>query len=171
LRRKVSALLLSVYAMAVVAATIFPIRPHPASYWAASPWWTMIHYIPLSVDAASFVLNIIMFVPFGLLLPALWPRLDSVRRLAAYAAAASSTIELTQLILGLTVGSRRTVDINDLIANTAGALAGLLVLRVAIPDPRHRALIASHGAGGASAGSSELGHAVGSHGGDTRGSR
>jgi glycopeptide antibiotics resistance protein len=145
LRRTVSALLLLVYALAVVAATIFPIRPHPHTYWAASPWWTMIHYIPLVVDAPSFVLNIVMFVPFGILPPVLWPRLDSVRRLAAYAAGASLTIELTQLVLGLTVGSRRTVDINDLIANTAGALAGLLVLRVAVPDPRHRALIAPHG--------------------------
>jgi glycopeptide antibiotics resistance protein len=157
--------------MAVVAVTIFPIRPHPASYWAGSPWWTMIHYIPFVVDAASFVLNIVMFVPFGLLLATFWPRLDSVRRLAAYALAASSTIEVTQLVLGLTVGSRRTVDINDLIANTAGALAGLLVLRVAVPDPRHRALIASHGAGGIAAGSSGQGHPVGSHGAETRGSR
>ena len=146
MRRTVSALLLVVYAIAVVAVTIFPIHSHPPSYWAASPWWTMIHYIPLVVDAPSFVLNIVMFVPFGLLPPVLWPRLDSVRRLAAYAVAASSAIELTQLVLGLTVGSRRTVDINDLIANTAGALAGLLVLRAAVPDARHRALIASNGA-------------------------
>jgi len=146
LRRTVTALLLVVYAMAVIAVTIFPIHSHPRSYWAASPWWTMIHYIPLVVDAPSFVLNIVMFVPFGLLLPVLWPRLDSVRRLAAYAAAASATIELSQLVLGLTMGSRRTVDVNDLIANTAGALAGLLVLRAAAPDSRHRALIASRGA-------------------------
>ena len=171
MRRKVSALLLLVYAMAVVAVTIFPIRPHPASYWAGSPWWTMIHYVPFAVDAASFVLNIVMFVPFGLLLATSWPRLDSVRRLAVYAVAASSTIEMTQLVLGLTVGSRRTVDINDLIANTAGALAGLLVLRVAVPDPRHRALIASQGGWRPSAGSSEQGAVVASHAADSRGSR
>lgn len=146
MRRSFVALLLFVYGIAVVAVTIFPIHPHSPSYWAGSPWWTMIHYIPLVVDAPSFVLNIVMFVPFGLLTPMLWPRLDSVRRLAAYAAAASSAIELTQLVLGLTVGSRRTVDINDLIANTAGALAGLLVLRAAVPDRRHRALLAARNA-------------------------
>jgi len=139
LRRTVTALLMLLYAMAVVAVTIFPITPHPSSYWAATPWWTMIHYVPFLVDAASFVLNVVMFVPFGVLVPMLWPRADSLRRLAGWAVVASSSIELTQLVIGLTVGSRRTVDVNDLIANTAGALAGLLVLRAAVPDPRHRA--------------------------------
>jgi glycopeptide antibiotics resistance protein len=139
LRRTVTALLMLLYAIAVVAVTIFPITPHPSSYWAATPWWTMIHYVPFVVDAASFVLNIVMFVPFGILVPMLWPRVDSVRRLVGWAAVGSSSIELTQLIVGLAVGSRRTVDVNDLIANSAGALAGLLVLRAAVPDPRHRA--------------------------------
>jgi glycopeptide antibiotics resistance protein len=134
------------YAIAVVAVTIFPITPHPSSYWAATPWWTMIHYVPFVVDATSFVLNVVMFVPFGVLVPMLWPRADSVRRLVGWAAVGSFAIELTQLSLGLAVGSRRTVDINDLIANAAGALVGLLVLRVAVPDRRHRAATRSSGA-------------------------
>jgi glycopeptide antibiotics resistance protein len=146
-RRWVTALLLVGYAVAVVAVTIFPITPHPPSYWAGEPWWTMLHYIPFVVDAPSFVLNVIMFVPFGVLVPLRWPRADAFGRLLGYAAAASAAIELTQLVLGLTIGSRRTVDINDLIANTTGALAGLLVLRLAVPLPEHRAAISRPRAG------------------------
>src|SRR5690242_9287111 len=62
-RRWVLAVILGAYVVAVVAVTIFPITVRPASYWAAEPWWTMIHYLPFDVDAPSFVLNVIMFVP------------------------------------------------------------------------------------------------------------
>jgi glycopeptide antibiotics resistance protein len=43
--------------------------------------------------------------------------------------AASAVIELTQFVLWLTVGNHRTVDVNDLIANTAGGVLGLLAMR------------------------------------------
>jgi glycopeptide antibiotics resistance protein len=127
------------YAVSVVAVTIFPIRVHPAAYWTGEPWWTVLRWIPFEVDAPSFILNIIMFVPLGVLLPMLRPTLDAMRRLGLVAVSASLAIEVTQFVLGITVGSRRTVDVNDLIANTAGALLGLLILRLAVPSPRHRA--------------------------------
>jgi glycopeptide antibiotics resistance protein len=138
-RRRVTITVLLLYAASVVALTVFPIRVRSAAYWADEPWRTMIHLIPGDVDGPSFVLNVIMFIPLGVLLPLLWPRLDRVRRLAACAATASLAIELTQFALGMTLGSRRTVDVNDLIANTGGALLGLLILRLAVPSPRHRA--------------------------------
>lgn len=137
--RRVTITILFLYAMGVIALTVFPVRVHSAAYWADEPWSTMIHWMPGDVDGPSFVLNVIMFVPLGILLPLLWPLVDTVRRIAAYAAAASLSIELIQLVLGLTLGSRRTVDVNDLIANTGGALIGLLILRLALPSPVHRA--------------------------------
>jgi glycopeptide antibiotics resistance protein len=124
-----------VYAAAVVAVTLFPIHRHPAAYWTGEPWWTVIHWIPGEVDAPSFVLNVIMFVPFGVLVPLLARTADNVRRLALLATLTSTGIELAQFVLGVTLGSRRTVDINDLIANTLGALIGLLLLRLALPAP------------------------------------
>jgi glycopeptide antibiotics resistance protein len=145
-RRTAAAALLFAYAAAVVGVTVFPITPRPPSYWAAEPWWTVFHYVPLVVDAASFVLNVIMFVPFGVLVPLLRPVADDYRRLAGWAVTASAGIETTQLVLGLTVGSRRTVDVNDLIANTLGAMLGLLVLRLAVPHAEHRAFLQSPGA-------------------------
>ncbi|AGZ45785.1 VanZ family protein [Actinoplanes friuliensis] len=139
MRRRVTTTILLLYAVSVAAVTVLPIRAHPAAYWAAEPWWTVFHWIPGVVDGPSFVLNVIMFIPLGVLLPLLRPRLDAVRRLTAYAAGASFSIELTQFVLGMTLGSRRTVDVNDLIANTAGALVGLLILRLALPSRRRRA--------------------------------
>jgi len=129
------------YASAVIAITLFPIHRHPAAYWTGEPWWTMVHWIPGDVDAPSFVLNVIMLIPYGVLLPLLVRAADSVRRLALLAALTSSGIELVQFLLGVTLGSRRTVDINDLIANTLGALVGLLILRLALPHAAHRRLI------------------------------
>jgi glycopeptide antibiotics resistance protein len=113
------------YAAAVLAVTVLPIRSHPR--W--EPWWSVIQLIPFQVPPLSFVLNVVMFVPFGVLVPLLRPRAGSVRRLAAWALGASAAIELTQLVLWLALGSRRTADVNDLIANVAGGLLGLLALR------------------------------------------
>jgi glycopeptide antibiotics resistance protein len=142
--RRLTVTILFLYAVSVVAITVFPIRVRSAAYWTGEPWWTVFHWLPGDVDAPSFVLNVIMFIPLGILVPLLRPSLDAVRRLAGCAAAASSAIEVTQFVLGMTLGSRRTVDVNDLIANTAGALLGLLILRLAVPSRQHRA---GYGAG------------------------
>jgi glycopeptide antibiotics resistance protein len=141
-RRPAIIMLFLLYAIGVVAVTIFPITPHHAAYWAAEPWWTVFQWVPFHVDAPSFVGNVIMFVPLGALAPVLWPVADSMRRVAVRAVCASAGIELTQFLIGVTVGSRRTVDVNDLIANTAGALLGLLVLRLALPAAAHRRRLA-----------------------------
>ena len=91
------------YAASVVAVTIFPIRVRSAGYWAGEPWWTVFRYIPGVVDWPSFVLNVIMFVPLGVLLPLLRPGLDAARRLALVAVTASFAIETTQFVLGITL--------------------------------------------------------------------
>ena len=141
MRAKITFTTLFVYASAVIAVTVLPIHHHRPGYWTGAPWWTVFRWIPGDVDAPSFVLNVIMFIPYGVLLPLLWRATDSGRRLALAAVAASASIELLQFVLGITLGSRRMVDINDLIANTAGALVGLAILRLALPPAAHRRLI------------------------------
>jgi glycopeptide antibiotics resistance protein len=130
-RRPGTLAILAVYAAAVAAITVFPITVVPPEFWLGEPWWSVIHWIPFYVDGASMVLNVIMFIPFGVLLPLLWPRTGTMRGVALPALCTSTTIELTQLVIGLTLYSRRTVDVNDLIANTAGAVLGLVMLRLA----------------------------------------
>jgi VanZ like family len=110
----------------VLAITVLPTRIHAHRH---APWWLVVQPVPLHVPPVSFVLNILMFMPFGVLLPLVWPRTGTFGRIAAWSLAASTAIELTQLVLWVTLGNYRTVDVNDLIANTAGGLLGLAVLR------------------------------------------
>ena len=66
----------------------------------------------------SFRGNVGIFMPLGLLAPLLWARADGWRQCAAAGFCVSLFIELCQLPLN------RCSDIDDLILNTLGALAG-----------------------------------------------
>lgn len=90
-------------------------------------------------------LNILLFVPFGMLVPLLWPRMDHPTILACSGFGFSLLIELSQLL-----NNRRT-DIDDLLLNTLGALIGYVVFKVilkirssrAAPSPAGYMLFAS----------------------------
>ncbi|MET9543887.1 VanZ family protein [Streptomyces sp. NPDC006627] len=82
--------------------------------------------------------NILLGVPFGLLLPVLLPR---TRGLVRVAVATAVTMVLVELAQGAFV-TGRTFDIDDVILNTTGALLGYLVLgrrlgRAVHPRRRH----------------------------------
>ncbi|WP_438817454.1 VanZ family protein [Streptomyces fildesensis] len=82
--------------------------------------------------------NIVMGVPFGVLLPVLVPRTRGLVRVAVATALVMLLVELVQgaLIIG------RTFDIDDVLLNTTGALVGYLLLglwlgRAVHPRRRH----------------------------------
>jgi hypothetical protein len=118
-----------IYVAAVAAVTVAPTGVHRRHRDSS---WSVVQLVPLHVPPVSFVLNIVMFVPFGLLVPLLWSRAGGIGRVAGLSLAASMVIELIQLALWLTVGNYRTVDVNDLIANTVGGVLGLIVMRFAL---------------------------------------
>lgn len=66
----------------------------------------------------SLVLNIIMFMPLGFLLPLLWKEYKNLIRTAMTGLFFSLGIELCQLC------NRRVSDVDDLIMNTLGAVIG-----------------------------------------------
>ena len=66
--------------------------------------------------------NVAMFIPSGIILPVLYPRLRSFCRTAAAGAGISLCIELLQLPF-----FDRATDIDDLILNTAGCAVGYLI--------------------------------------------
>ena len=71
--------------------------------------------------------NVIMFVPLGLLMPAVYPRLARWWRTLLVTAGAIIAVELTQMLTLL-----GTCDIDDLILNLLGAAMGygcFLILR------------------------------------------
>lgn len=67
------------------------------------------------------VLNSIMFMPLGFLLPLIWRRCRNVFNIMLIGACFSLAIELGQLF------NRRFTDINDLIMNTLGAVFGYVI--------------------------------------------
>jgi len=121
------------YLTAVVAVTIFPIFVAPASWRAAEHWWEVLRLVPFVVPPADFVLNVVMFLPFGVLVPLLWPAAGTRRRIAGWGLAASAVIEFSQLGMWIALGNSRMFDVNDLMSNTTGAVLGLMLLRRFVP--------------------------------------
>ncbi len=115
-----------IYVAAVAAVTLAPTGVRRRRW---DTWWSVVELVPSHVPPVSFGLNIVMFVPFGALVPLVWSRANGIGRVAGWSLAASAVIELTQFVLWLTVGNHRTVDVNDLIANTVGGVLGLLAMR------------------------------------------
>lgn len=83
-----------------------------------------VELIPFSDLDISFVLNIVMCVPLGFALPFLWRDYRKLSRTVLLGAGFSLLIEISQLV------NHRATDINDLIANTVGALLGYLLWRL-----------------------------------------
>ena len=83
----------------------------------------------------GIILNFLMFVPLGFLLPALKKR--GPVRVALAAFLASLCIEGVQLLYCWGgVSNRRIFDVTDLIMNTAGGVAGFLLFLLARPKLR-----------------------------------
>lgn len=68
----------------------------------------------------QYILNIVLFVPLGLLLPLVWKHSARWHRIALIAFCVSAIIELSQLL----PGAARSFDVDDLICNTLGGLVG-----------------------------------------------
>lgn len=75
-------------------------------------------------DLETTLLNVILFLPMGLLLPILWPRFLSFFPVVALGFSASLFIEFAQLF------TYRATDINDLMTNTVGTIIGYLLARI-----------------------------------------
>ncbi|KAA0546268.1 VanZ family protein [Bacillus sp. BGMRC 2118] len=120
----------AVYVAGVIHFTFFPLEVNIGIYANQTPWYQTINYIPiLTIDAKTFLLNIIMFIPLGMFLPLLNQGVKSVKRIAQIGFYSCLGIELIQSVIKITLGSGRSTDINDLLANTLGAVIGFLLIR------------------------------------------
>ena len=76
--------------------------------------------------------NVLVFAPFGILLPLAAPNLGRLRRVLLARLALSLAIELGQLAVSLVLGySYRVADVDDVILNVTGVLLGYGLLRFA----------------------------------------
>ncbi|MEG1858988.1 MAG: VanZ family protein [Christensenellaceae bacterium] len=72
-------------------------------------------------EPRGILLNLLMFIPYGFLLPLLSKRLGSISKVLLSGFLFSLAIELSQLL------NHRATDIDDLLMNTAGAVVGYLL--------------------------------------------
>ena len=85
--------------------------------------YDQINLIPFSknIDWVGHGLNIVLFIPLGVLLPLLWKKYQRLLPVVTTGLAFSVFIELSQLL------NIRISDVDDLILNTLGALIGYLL--------------------------------------------
>lgn len=84
----------------------------------------VIPFIPMASDIKNSILNIILFIPFGIALPFLWKKFSSLKQVILFSLGMSLLIEILQIL------TFRATDINDLITNTVGAILGYLILKI-----------------------------------------
>ena len=85
---------------------------------------TLMPFLPMIADFKNTILNIILFIPLGIMLPFLWKNYNTLRATLVFGFSMSLAIELLQIL------TYRATDINDLIANTIGAVLGYFVFRI-----------------------------------------
>lgn len=85
-----------------------------------------LNFIPFShaIDINAYLLNILLFIPFGILLPFIWRKINKPAYIAGAGFAFSFFIELSQLL------NNRRSDIDDLILNTLGAMIGFALYKI-----------------------------------------
>ena len=90
------------------------------------PFVNILDYDSKREAAINIIGNICMFIPTGIILPILYPRLYRFWKVLLAGAGLSFFIELPQLLFPGSVS-----DIDDLILNTAGAAIGYGIYRLA----------------------------------------
>jgi glycopeptide antibiotics resistance protein len=100
-----------------------------ATVWDISRYetWIRVSQINLtpfdSVGSTTYLLNILLFMPLGFLLPTIWPQFRKMENTVYAGFFFSLAIELNQLL------NNRITDIDDLFTNTLGAIVGYLLYR------------------------------------------
>ena len=128
-------LTLSVYVAGVFhftgAGTVYDIRQYGLSAMALE-----LNLIPFSagpIDVVGYLLNVVLFVPLGFLLPLLWPKENRFWKILLAGVSFSLLIELSQLL------NLRSTDIDDLLLNTLGAAIGFALYRAVAAITKRKA--------------------------------
>ena len=93
-----------------------------------------IPFLYMFSDYTTSLLNVLLFLPFGIFLPVLWTTFRSLFRTVLCGLLLSSAIEFLQIF------TYRATDVNDLITNTLGTLLGyfigMLIVKI-FPKPTY----------------------------------
>jgi glycopeptide antibiotics resistance protein len=123
-------LMFTIYSLAVLHLVFFPISVNIGRFANQIPWYKSINFIPvLTIDVKTFLLNILMMIPLGICLPLLRSVSSNTASVAKFILCASLSLEVMQMVIRVTLGSGRSTDINDIIANTLGGVFGFLIYK------------------------------------------
>lgn len=86
----------------------------------------VIPFVDMVSDFKNAVLNVILFVPLGFLLPFIWKKFREFKYTLMFGFGMSVIIEILQIF------TFRLTDINDLITNTLGTLVGYFIVHKVI---------------------------------------
>ncbi len=81
----------------------------------------IIPFIDMISDMKNALLNILLFIPMGFLLPIFWRECRQLKHTATICLCVTIIIELLQIF------TFRTTDINDIITNTLGGVIGFFI--------------------------------------------
>ena len=115
-KMKLSLILFATYLLAVFSVVGLP----NVSYIRFDLKVNVIPFIDSMKSPISAILNIILFIPFGVFLPLLWPKRYEGWQSVVKSGLLLTLIELAQLF------TLRLTDINDLIMNSFGAYLGFI---------------------------------------------
>lgn len=83
----------------------------------------LIPLVGIPADFKNACLNILLFVPLGVLLPMLWDKYSNLKSTLLVALCMTAGIELTQIF------TYRATDVNDLLTNVSGAVIGYFIAK------------------------------------------
>ena len=119
LRKSVLYLLFCLYLSAVFSLVGIP----NVTYFQPGVNLNLVPFAGMMKDLKNSLLNVLLFVPFGVFLPLLWEKFRKPSFVAVYGFGLSLSIELLQML------TFRATDVNDLITNTCGTLLGFVVIK------------------------------------------
>lgn len=84
-----------IYLLCVIHLVLFPIDVNIGIYANRAPWYySLVNIIPLiTIDLKTFILNIIMLIPFGMYLPMINNKFNSVKKIAKFSFIISLSME------------------------------------------------------------------------------
>ncbi|MBU5218048.1 VanZ family protein [Bacillus albus] len=117
---------LSVYVFLFYLSLVYKVT-QIATVWDISRYetWIRVNQINLTLfdtaGSTTYLLNIVLFMPLGFLLPTIWPQFRKMKNTVCAGFFFSLAIELNQLL------NNRITDIDDLFTNTLGAIIGYVL--------------------------------------------
>lgn len=124
---RLSIIVLGVYLLSFIYLVFMPLQINLDEYRMINTISSINYYPVITLDIKSFLLNIMLFTPLGIFLYLLGLR--KLKKVIIATVLISLSVELMQFSGGLVLGNLRSVDVNDLIANTAGGILGFILIR------------------------------------------